>query len=800
MRRGPYQKARRRSGGGVRARFAILPSILAAFLIAGLALATVGAVAALAFFGSDLPAAEDFAKDPLALSSKVYDRTGTELLYQFEEQRREIVALDQVPQQLIDATLGAEDKTFWTNPGIDVFGILRAVRDDLLHRQVVSGASTITQQLVKQRIVGDEVSVTRKVKEAILAVEVTRTYSKQQILELYLNQIYYGNQAYGIKAASQTYFGKSDLGTLTLAECALLAGLPQSPSALDPSDPGNVANAQGRRAYVLSQMVDMGAITEAQAAAADQEPIKVAGAQITQIKAPHFVFQVKQQLIQILGSEAAINRGGYKIITSLDMKKQEIAERQVREWVDFLHNRNVWNAALVSIDPRTGEVLAYVGSVDYYNRDDPRVQGQFDVAGLGLRQPGSSFKMFNYVTALKKGATPATVVVDARTDFTGRADPASMGPSTCGYCPQNADLQYHGPITMRQAIRESRNVPAVKFLQQYSGIEDTIQTAKDLGITTPIDPATIGLSLTLGAKEVHLVDMASAYGVLANMGTRVTPTYVLRVEDARGKVVWEHKDYEQKQVLDKSIAWLMTDILKDTTNPQKDFIFGQWTNIGRVAALKTGTTDNLRDVYSVGYVPTLVTGVWMGNSNNSEMSSVDFSSAMGPGQLWRDYMKEALADTPATDWERPADIVTMNIVSAPGATGGYGSGLLPSALSPFTTPENFVKGKVPAKQDDWFVQGCPAPDGTRKVALQLKENAPASWTRYTDQWVTDANAGKHTYGRYSWNVLGSQPCPSPSPSLTPVPTRTPSGPPTPVPTRTPAITPTPIPTPTPKKT
>ena len=795
---------RGRGRGGIRGRLAILPSFLAAFLIAGVGLATVGAVGVLAFFTADLPSTDEFARDPLALSTKVYDRTGTELLYQFEEERREIVSLDQVPQQLIDATLGAEDKTFWTNPGIDILGIARAVKDDLLKQQVVSGASTITQQLVKQRIVGDEVSITRKIKEAILAIQVTRTYSKEQILELYLNQIYYGNQAYGIKAAAETYFGKSDLHTLTLAECALLAGLPQAPSALDPSNPGNIANAQERRAYVLSQMVDMSVITEAQAEAADHEPIKVAGAQITQIKAPHFVFQVRQQLQQILGTEAAIDRGGFKIITSLDMKKQEIAERQVREWVEFLHNRNVWNAALVSIDPRNGEVLAYVGSVDYYNREDPKVQGQFDVAGIGLRQPGSSFKMFNYVTALKKGATPATVVVDARTDFGGRADPNNMNRNTCGYCPENADLQYHGPVTMRQAIRESRNVPAVKFMQQYSGIEDTIQTAKDMGITTPIDPTQIGLSLTLGAREVRLVDMASAYGVLANMGTRVTPTYVMRVEDPHGKIVWEHKDYEQKRVLDQAIAWLMTDILKDTTNPAKDFIFGQWTNIGRVAALKTGTTDNLRDVYSVGYVPSLVTGVWMGNSNNSEMSAVDFSSAMGPGQLWRDYMKEVLADTPAADWDRPADIVTMNVVVAPGAFGGYGSGLLPSSLSPFSMSENFVKGKTPAKQDDWFVQGCLKGDGTRSVALQMKENAPAGWSRYTDKWVADANAGRHTYGRYSWNVLGSQPCPSPSP--TPSPSPSPTVTPrliTPTPTPTPLPTPniiTPTPTPTPKKT
>ena len=694
------------------------------------------------------------------------------------------MTLDQVPQVIIDATLGAEDKTFWTNPGIDVFGIVRAIRDDLLHRTVVSGASTITQQLVKQRIVGDEVSVSRKVKEAILAVQVTRTYSKKQILELYLNQIYYGNQAYGIKAAAETYFGKSDLAQLTLSEAALLAGMPQSPSALDPSDPDNVIKAEERRAYVLGEMVDMGVITETQAEAADKQPIKVAGVQVTQIKAPHFVFQVRDQLKQILGSDAAVTRGGFKVITTLDMTKQEAAERIVREQVDDLHGKNVWNAALVSLDPRNGEILAYVGSVDYYNREDPRVQGQFDVAGIGQRQPGSAFKMFNYLTALKKGATPATVVVDARTDFTGRADPNNMSPRSCGYCPENADLQYHGPVTMRQALRESRNVPAVKFLAQYSGIEDTIKTARDLGITTPIDPEQTGLSLTLGSQVVKLVDMTSAYGVLANYGVRVTPTYIQRVEDPRGKVIWEHKDYEQKQVVDRSVAWLMTDILKDMTDPAKDFIFGSWTNIGRPAALKTGTTDNLRDVYSVGFVPQLVTGIWMGNSNNLEMSSRDFSSAMGPGVLWQTYMKEAIADMPKQDWERPSNIVTVNVVSAPGAFGGYGSGLLPSSLSPFSMPENFIKGTQPARQDDWFVTGCAKSDGTRSVALQLKESAPEGWQRYTDKWVADANAGKHTYGRYSWNVMGSQPCPSPSPTPAPTPTG---------PTLRPGQTPTPSP-------
>jgi membrane peptidoglycan carboxypeptidase len=784
---------RRRGGGAFSGARLALPSGLFALIIATALLLLGGAAAALAFFTADLPSAQDLAKDPLPQSTKVYDRTGTQLLYQFSDENRELVSYADIPQILVDATVAAEDKSFWTNPGVDVLGIVRAVFSDVTGRGTgQGGASTITQQLVKQRIVGSEVSLKRKIREAILAIQVTNTYSKRQILELYFNQIYYGNQAYGVKAASQTYFGKSDLSKLSLAEAALLAGLPQAPSVLDPTQADNVDRAKQRRAYVLGQMVDTGAITDKDADAANSVAIKVAGPPVATIKAPHFVFQVRNQLTQLLGGdEALVSRGGYRVTTTVDMTKQEIGERQVREWVEQLHDRNVWNAALVSIDPRTGEILTYVGSVDYNNRDDPKVQGQFDVAGIGLRQPGSSFKMFNYVTALKKGATAATVVVDARTDFFGRADPTRLSPATCGYCPENADLQYHGPVTMRQAIRESRNVPAVRFLAEYSGIEETIQTARDLGITTEIDSTKIGLSLTLGAKEVHLVDMTSAYGVLANMGVRVAPTYILKVEDARGKIVWEHTDYEQKRALDPGIAWIMTDILKDTTQPSRSYIFGSWTNIGRVAALKTGTTDNLKDVYSVGYVPTMVTGVWMGNSNGDPMSSRDFSSATGPGRLWRDYMKEALADTPASDWPRPANVVSANVVSAPGVFGGYGSGLAPSGLSPFSTAEWFLKGTEPAKTDDWFVPGCAQPDGSVKVSMRINDmRAPASFQRYTDQWIRDAIAGKHTYGRFTWNLMGPEPCPTPA--LTPVPTRTP------VPTPTsPFATPTfPFPTPT----
>jgi 1A family penicillin-binding protein len=767
----------------------LLPSGLLGVLFAVIGLALFGGAAALAVFTADLPSPQDLAKEPLAQSTRVYDRTGEHLLYQFEDERREVVEYDEIPQVLIDATVAAEDKSFWTNPGVDIFGIVRAIFADITKRgEGQGGASTITQQLVKRRIVGGEVSIQRKIREAILAIEVTHTYSKEQILELYFNQIYYGNQAYGVKAAAQTYFGKDDLSKLTLAEAALLAGLPQAPSVLDPTQAENVDRAKQRRAYVLDQMVDAKFITQQQADAADAEAIKVVGPKTTTISAPHFVFQVRNQLAAILGGdEGAVTRGGYRVTTSLDVRLQETAERRVREAVEGLHRSNVWNAALVSLDTRTGEVLAYVGSVDYYNTEDPRVQGQFDVAGIGMRQPGSAFKVFNYLTALKKGATAATVVIDARTDFTGRASPTAMSPSLCGYCPQNADLQYHGPVTMRQAIRESRNVPAVRFLAEYSGIEDTIQTANDLGITTRIDPTSVGLSLTLGSKEVKLIDMASAYGTISNLGVRVAPTFIMKVEDAKGNVVWEHKDYEQRRVLDEGVAYVMVDMLKDTTTHSP--VFTSFTNIGRPAGLKTGTTDDFKDVYAVGFTPTLVTGVWMGNSNGEVMSSRDFSSAIGPGQLWRDYMREIFAGFPAPDWKRPANIVTANVVVAPGDFGGYGSGLLPSSLTPFSTSEIFVRGTQPAKVDDWYVQGCPGPDGSAKIGMRINDpRALPAWQRYTDQWIRDANAGRYSYGRYTWNLVSNDPCPTPSPTPSPTATATP------VPTRTPVPTPTPRPT------
>ena len=790
---------------------------IGAAVVLGLGLAVFVGILAL---GGDMPSPDDLAKDPMPLATKVYAADGAQLLYEFAEERREPVRFDELPKVLVDATIAAEDHSFWTNPGIDGGAILRAAVENTRAGGVTQGASTITQQLIRARVLTDERTFTRKAKEALLAVEVTRRYPKREILEMYFNQIYYGAQSYGVKAAARVYFGNSDLSKLTLAQAALLAGLPQAPSLYDPTKPGKEADAKARRAYVLDQMVRSGAATQTEADRAKAEPLGILPDVGIKISAPHFVFQVKRELARILGSESAVTRGGFTVVTSIIPALQTEAEKQVSAHVARLGDRNVHNAALVAMDPRTGQVVAYVGSVDYANSSDPKVQGQFDVASIGERQPGSAFKVFTYTTALKRGATPATVVVDASTDFGG------------GYRPENADLQYHGPVTMRQAIRESRNVPAVKFLQRWAGIDETIQTARDMGITADFASANAGLSLTLGAVPVKLIDMTTAFAALANGGESVRPQLVMKIHDPRGKMTY-HFEPEKRRVLTPEIAWLMTDILKDTTQPDRSLYFGGFTNIGRPAALKTGTTDNFKDVYSVGYTPQIVTGVWMGNSDGDPMSSRDLSSALGPGQLWRDFMKKAHEGVEVKDWERPPGIVQATVAVAPGGAGGYGSGLLPSDRTPFTTSEWFVKGAVPSKADDWFGAGCatasasasaspvttpPAgSSGAGAGSMVIKEDGVPGWARDRDAWIAQAMAGRHDYGRFPWSrILRKEgPCPSPSASASPSPSASASAsvspsasaprPSLPVPTPTAFVTPPPVttpprPTPTPLPT
>ncbi|HEY0782877.1 MAG TPA: transglycosylase domain-containing protein, partial [Thermoanaerobaculia bacterium] len=526
----PHQRggrlSRRPSAAG---KLGATAGVLTAILITVGVFAGTAAAAFFGYFAADLPEAHELATVPVPLSTYLYDRTGEHLLYTLEEQRRELVKLNEVPEMMQNATIAIEDHSFWSNPGIDLGGIVRAFQVNMAAGSVSQGGSTITQQLIKTRLLGDEPTVTRKIKEAILALEATRTFSKQEILEMYLSQIFYGNQAYGLKAAAKTYFGVADLNQLTLGQMALLAGLPQAPSEYDPVQ--NPAAAAARRALVLDAMVEYGYITQDKADVAKNEPIKVTPAQ-TSLYAPHFTFRAREQLINLLGEKAAY-RGGYRVYTTLDYNMQQLAEKEVKEHVDGLKFANVGNAALITMDPTTGEILAYVGSKDYYDHS-AKVQGDYDVSGIGLRQPGSTFKLFTYLTGmLKGGMTASTVLNDIEFNM-----PDGSGKT---YSPKDATKEQHGPTTIRQSLRESLNLPALNVTRMV-GVDAIIDTIHQLGINRDWDRSRLGLSFGIGAGEMRLIDMASAYQVIANYGRRIEPTFISKIVDSNGKIV---KDFSK---------------------------------------------------------------------------------------------------------------------------------------------------------------------------------------------------------------------------------------------------------------
>ena len=764
----PHRRGRLSRRPGAAGKLGTTAGILTAILITFGVFAGTAAAAFFGYFAADLPAAHELATVPIPLSTYIYDRTGEHLLYTLEEERRELVKLNEVPELMQQATIAIEDHSFWTNPGIDPGGIIRAFQVNMARGGVAQGGSTITQQLIKTRLLGDEPTITRKIKEAILAVEATRTFSKQEILEMYLSQIFYGNQSYGLKAAAKTYFGVADLNQLTLGQMALLAGLPQAPSEYDPVQ--NPAAANARRALVLDAMVEYGYITQPVADAAKVEPIKVTQAK-TSLYAPHFTFRAREQLINLLGEKAAY-RGGYRVYTTLDFNMQQLAEKEVKEHVDALKFSNVGNAALITLDPTTGEILAYVGSKDYYDHS-PKVQGDYDVAGIGLRQPGSTFKLFTYLTGmLKGGMTASTVLNDIEFNM-----PDGSGKS---YSPKDATKEQHGPTTIRQSLRESLNLPALNVTRMV-GVDAIIDTIHQLGINRDWDRARLGLSFGIGAGEMRLLDMASAYQVMANYGRRIEPTFISKIIDRDGKVAKDFTKPETKQVIDERYAWIMTNILKDNTDPvHGSFVFGPFTSIGRPAALKTGTTDNLQDVLAIGYTPTRLTAIWMGNSDNTEMNGI--SSALGPGILWRDYMKTVVGSLPPDDFKRPAGIVDKVVCVNPALTGGNGSGKLPGPNCPssFRWTEQYVQGTEPTSDDrDVYLPGC------YKITIPF-----ADWAADIAKWAAGANAGSYNYGRFSWSICGYGAAkPSGSPSGSPGPSQ-PGQPPAPTP-KPPIVTPPP---------
>ena len=696
-------------------------------------------IGAYAYFTRDLPEPEAIeAADENFETTKIYDRTSQNLLYEVIDPTggdRTWVPLDQIPDTLICATVASEDRSFWENPGFNPRGIARAFWANIRGQQI-QGGSSITQQLIKNVVIEKErryisaegpswKDYERKITEILLAYRITQKYSKEQILEWYLNTNFYGNLAYGIEAASRVYFGKS-ASELTLSEAATLAAIPQFPK-MNPFDDPEAA--RKRQGLVLDAMVRQGCITREQAVAAKYEPWHLATlVERFDIQAPHFSIYVRKQLEEMFGPEM-VYRGGLRVYTTLDLDLQEqaecVARAQIRrlsgeddeavvqeaiangcQAAQFLpplyaagvgRDHHVSNAAVVAIRPGTGEILAMVGSLDYWNQE---IDGHFNVAVDGLRQPGSSFKPFTYVTLLAQGDNVAHMFLDVRKAF--------QQPNGVPYVPENYDRKYHGPQRMRLALARSYNIPAVEALS-LAGVDNVIRTAHKMGITT-LDKGLdyYGLSLTLGGGEVHLIDMVYAFSVFANGGRMVgvpvpeaqrrpgyrelNPVAILRVEDRDGKILWQYDESQRQQrdILSPQLAYIMNSILSDRQARCAAFGCPNALELdnNRPAAAKTGTTNDYVDAWTIGYTPQLAAGVWVGNTDNSPMEHVPGSKGAAP--IWKAIMEYALADEPIVDFPRPEGLVEKQVCAV--------SGLLPTPHCP-TVTEIFIPGTEPTTYD-----------------------------------------------------------------------------------------------------
>lgn len=577
--------------------------LLAAFLAGG-------AAVAFWYLSRDLPNPALLSAIEIPESTKIYDRTGKTLLYEVRgEQKRTVVSLEKMPMHLRQATLAIEDVDFYRHAGISGRGVLRALLQNIRAGGVIQGGSSITQQLVKNLFLTPERTIKRKLRETILALELEGRYSKDEILSLYLNTVSYGANAYGVEAASETYFGKKTQD-ITLAEAAYLSALPRAPSYYSPYGSHKEA-LQNRAEYILRRMRELGYIDEGELALALKE--KVTFLEIRDpIVAPHFVLYVRELLEEKYGQDF-LERGGLKIITSLEAELQKEAERAIKKWAPINEEQyRATNAALVAQDPKTGEVLAMVGSRDYF---DVAREGNFNVATSPNRQPGSAIKPIVYGVAFEKGLSDKTVVFDLETEFD------TTGLKQNSYQPQNADGKYLGPVTLHQALAQSRNVASVKVLY-LAGMDAVREKANELGITTIKNPARYGLSLVLGGAEVRLSELVGAYASFANDGVFVPQRFVLRIERANGEVLEETR-LEEKRVWQPTTARLITDILKD--NEARAPVFGSQSPLyfpGYEVAAKTGTTEKFWDAWAVGYSPGLVVGVWTGNNDRSSMLGI----------------------------------------------------------------------------------------------------------------------------------------------------------------------------------
>ncbi len=678
-----------------------------------------GGTIMIAWASKDLPDPDKLTDRKVAQSTKIYDRTGEHILYEvFVDQKRTLVTLEDIPQSLINGVVATEDVDFYNHHGIKITSFIRAIVYGIFTNKRVGGTSTLTQQLVKNAILTNERSITRKLKEVILSIRLEQKYSKDQILQIYFNEIPYGSTNYGIQAAAHSYFGK-DVNDLDLQEAATLAGLPKAPTYyLNDSEA-----LKQRRDFVLRRMYDEGYISEEEKNNAQTQPFTLEK-RFGEIKAPHFVLYVREQLVEMY-DEKTVDSGGLKVITTLDWDKQEIAEKAVaEESATRFEEANANNASLVAMDPKTGQILAMVGSRDFY---DDEIDGQFNVATLGKRQPGSSFKPIIYTAAFEKGYTPDTILFDVVTNF---------AVSGTDYEPKNYDLKERGPVSMRQAIQGSLNIPAVKTLYLV-GAEKGVKFAERLGYTT-LSEGDFGLSLVLGGGEVKLIDHVAAYAVFANEGIKQEPISILRVEESDGGILYEWKPKKGERVLGEEITATMSNVLSD--DEARAYAFGAGgvlTLPDRKVAAKTGTTNAYVDAWTVGYTPSLVAGVWVGNTNNTPMTR-GYGGSKVAAPIWNRFMREALAGTASEEFPVPPE----NKAKKPILRGSQGGGItlqidkVTGKIATTSTPKQYITERtyIPAHSILHYVykddpQGPTPDDPNQDPQYEIWEVAIQDWIR-----------------------------------------------------------------------
>lgn len=647
----------------------------------------------------DLPEPQELTNTQPPITTKILSRDG-EVLYRFyEEENRTLVPLEKISPHLINATIAIEDQDFYSHHGFSIRGIIRAAIANYKD-QTVQGGSTLTQQLVKNRLLTSEKTIERKLREILLAVLVETNYSKQEILEMYLNQVAYGGSTYGVEEAAYRYFNKP-AAELSLAESALLAGLPAAPSVYSPFG-SNPELAKDRQIEVLRRMVEDGYITQSRADEARRASLKFAN-NVIDIQAPHFVMYVKQILADKYGEELLL-RGGLEITTTLDLNLQQQTQQIVTDEIDRLRNLRISNGAALITNPKTGEVLAMVGSRDYFDFDN---DGQVNVT-IRQRQPGSSIKPITYATALEKGATVSTIIQDQPITYSIAGSPP--------YSPQNYDGKFHGNVTLKEALASSYNVPAVKTLNQI-GINQMIDQAQKMGITTWQDRSRFGLSLTLGGGEVKMIDMVKVYGTFANAGYTTEINPILEIKNYKGEILYHNScvldgiGCFRTKTIDSKTAYLISDILSD--NKARTPAFGPQSTLyipGQQVAVKTGTTNNLRDNWTIGYTSDRVVAVWVGNNDNTSMSYVA-SGVTGASPIWNQIMRSLLDENTPHQFAIPKGIVNVATCIT--------TGTLPCSGCPKISEEPYVMGTQPYKACHLAHPSDPSKSG-QPTAIQME--------------------------------------------------------------------------------